>query len=495
MVKNSTRFILAAALLLTFNSISAQTEPVYVQGESHIIDIREFTANLDWESPQVRSRIETRATPAPDDIRWIDRIRNLPDYMRTFYDRHGVLVQQVLDGGTNYLCDPDADNTNAIHLGKDNTCLILKEVTRKIQYTFPDDVEYSDPYAKQDYAEQAVNDDVAANQELLMGDVYTFLPYMFMSMSYDFPQAFWLGNYWSWGSSYSYSWDYIHEKGRDSVQYTFYVLYNVKTGSFDSRIDQFRTAQAVKDGVKEYKALVKDILDNNPNTTRYAQVRYLNDWLTKHNAYSSAYGSGEFSPIVWSPISALRGTSGDEGPVCEGYARAFKILCDGLNIPCMLAVGDAFSYIGATPESHMWNEVKMNDGQWYAVDVTWNDPLTDDPVQQKVSGAENEKWLLLGRNDIVSTYPSDLTFSESHPNSLVYGQTESAQWDYDSETLIADTGFDIANGVEQPAQTGSVTVYSILGVKMGTYPSIEDASTHLDRGIYIINGKKVSITY
>ena len=57
---------------------------------------------------------------------------------------------------------------------------------------------------------------------------------------------------------------------------------------------------------------------------------------------------------------------GDGGVVCEGYSKAFKILCDRLNIPCALISG----YAG---ENHMWNYVQMEDSSWYLVDATWDD--------------------------------------------------------------------------------------------------------------------------
>lgn len=52
--------------------------------------------------------------------------------------------------------------------------------------------------------------------------------------------------------------------------------------------------------------------------------------------------------------------------VCEGYAESFKLLCDRLGIPCILVIGD----------DHMWNYVQMDDGNWYMVDVTWDDQET-----------------------------------------------------------------------------------------------------------------------
>lgn len=57
---------------------------------------------------------------------------------------------------------------------------------------------------------------------------------------------------------------------------------------------------------------------------------------------------------------------GDGGVVCEGYAKAFKVLCDELEIPCVLVSGDADG-------AHMWNYVQMDDDKWYLVDATWDD--------------------------------------------------------------------------------------------------------------------------
>ena len=489
-MKKAIRLIVAAALVIAPASAWAQiTSPTYY-GEPHVYDLREFTANLNWQSAQVRSKIDTRAgTPAPDDIRWIDRIYNLPDYMRTFYDNHGLRVQEVLNGGSNYLSNPANDNTYAKHSRDGITYVELKTITKGLSYTYSPDVVRDNPSALQDAAVNTVLQDLAVNENGYLEDVIAFIPYMFMSMSYDYPQAFWLGNYWSWLTSWGCSYGGYMNNGTDSVTYTYKVLFCIKSENYDYRIDDFRTESAIRNGIEEYNELVEDILKDVPNTTRYAQVQYLNDWLTKHNAYCSTYDPQNSPQIVWSPLSALRGTNGDEGPVCEGYSRAFKVLCDKINIPCILAVGDAKSSKEGESESHMWNEVKMNDGKWYAVDVTWNDPVTGFGTQPKVSGVESEAWLLLGKNDIVNAQ-DNLTFAESHPNSLAYGQAESAQWNFDNETLIADTHFDVANGIRQTQADALVTVYSLVGIKMGTFSSVDEALSSLENGVYIINGRK-----
>lgn len=59
--------------------------------------------------------------------------------------------------------------------------------------------------------------------------------------------------------------------------------------------------------------------------------------------------------------------------VCEGYAKSFKYIMDSLNIPCILVGGIATNNSSNT-ESHMWNYIQL-DGNWYGVDVTWDDPV------------------------------------------------------------------------------------------------------------------------
>lgn len=52
--------------------------------------------------------------------------------------------------------------------------------------------------------------------------------------------------------------------------------------------------------------------------------------------------------------------------VCEGYAEAFKILCDRAGIDCIIVTGE-LEGVG-----HAWNRVKIG-CKWYDVDVTNND--------------------------------------------------------------------------------------------------------------------------
>ena len=56
--------------------------------------------------------------------------------------------------------------------------------------------------------------------------------------------------------------------------------------------------------------------------------------------------------------------------VCDGYARAYKILMDKAHIPTDYVSGK--NRFNSNLSSHVWNLVKL-DGKWYHVDVTWDD--------------------------------------------------------------------------------------------------------------------------
>ena len=60
----------------------------------------------------------------------------------------------------------------------------------------------------------------------------------------------------------------------------------------------------------------------------------------------------------------------DGKAVCDGYAEAFFMLMTCLDINCDIVVGMADG------ELHAWNQVELG-GDWYNVDLTWDDAIPD----------------------------------------------------------------------------------------------------------------------
>ena len=213
----------------------------------------------------------------------------------------------------------------------------------------------------------------------------------------------------------------------------------------------------------------------------YAQLLYVHDWLTEHNVYNldAAQYSGpsagrDFLP--WSPLSAL---TDESQPVCEGYARAFKLICDKLEIPCLFVVGN---FRG---ENHAWNMVRL-DGSWYAVDVTLDDPVVQG-VNSPVSGMEHHDYFLAGAN----TPANGAAFSSSHTQSGEYMEGVRFRYPALSQEAYQPSGSDPASEApekpDHPAQP--VPALPFLDVPAGAgyfdavrwaYTSVPQVTTGVD---------------
>lgn len=194
----------------------------------------------------------------------------------------------------------------------------------------------------------------------------------------------------------------------DGVQRAYFFLVLAEE-DYTMRSPAWTEPGAVEQGIQRRDKAVTEILAAVTAATPAEQVRQLNRWLTEHNQYNTTPDLTTIGNEPHECLAALEGRIDRDGPVCDGYSRAFKVLCDKLDIPCVLENG----YAKTGPESegtfHMWNAVKI-DGQWYGVDVTWNDPTVKGFVGAK-SGKENEQFLLVGLNTMVR----GLAFGVSHP--------------------------------------------------------------------------------
>lgn len=70
------------------------------------------------------------------------------------------------------------------------------------------------------------------------------------------------------------------------------------------------------------------------------------------------------------------GSLGQGVAVCEGIAKAVKILCDALNIWCVIALSEANPEKGIKYR-HAWNIVKVN-GKYYHLDATFDNTVGKD---------------------------------------------------------------------------------------------------------------------
>ena len=162
--------------------------------------------------------------------------------------------------------------------------------------------------------------------------------------------------------------------------------YNVYIDSGDNEnylIDDYSSKEEVENALQEIQNVRKQILSNKTGDT-YKDVKMIHDYLVSNLDYDSGAGATHTYDIYGALVN--------HKCVCEGYAKAFKYLLNGLNIESTLVIGKGTNSRGES-ENHAWNYVKI-DEKWYAVDVTWDDPII-------IGGAANEiqyKYFLKGSN-------------------------------------------------------------------------------------------------
>ena len=174
------------------------------------------------------------------------------------------------------------------------------------------------------------------------------------------------------------------EARTDGGTTTYYV--RIGPGDYNSYLSStFANTQEIEDAeayIEDIRNQVMAILGPYDNAMK---IKVVNEWMIDNLSYEDREGNNNkynlYGAIVETKV------------VCEGYARMFKYIMDGLDIPCILVSGTATNSEGTT-ELHAWNYVELN-SQWYAIDVTWNDPVVIGGGE--LTDSQKSKYLLKGK--------------------------------------------------------------------------------------------------
>lgn len=123
-----------------------------------------------------------------------------------------------------------------------------------------------------------------------------------------------------------------------------------------------RNSEVGKKELAKLKTKINIISKKVQPLSDYDKLKFFHDYILRFCSYSVN------APNPYSAYGCLV----DGKAVCEGYSKAFAMLCQSSGIPCINVIGNANDGSSKT-EAHMWNMVKL-DGNWYHIDVTWDDP-------------------------------------------------------------------------------------------------------------------------
>lgn len=227
---------------------------------------------------------------------------------------------------------------------------------------------------------------------------------------YDYPEVFWLGDI-RYGTLISLKKEAGNVEGTGVVTQITLTPEEEYSGAWSERASFQKVAASWKNAVQ------KAFQDG---ASQEEKVQVIHDYVCAQLSYDHTSGS----QWNWSAGGALlHGGS----VVCEGYAKIFKILCGSFGIESVLVSGKAKN--GGSWQDHMWNYVCMENGKWYLVDVTWDDP-------DKAGEDARRTYFLRGSSGVGADGTTQIGMermidsSFSRADSQIFAQPELAARDY-----------------------------------------------------------------
>ena len=123
--------------------------------------------------------------------------------------------------------------------------------------------------------------------------------------------------------------------------------------------------------------------------TTYQKVQAIYNWITKNVRYDYAHLNDSTYKLQYTAYAAAI----NKTAVCQGYANLFYRLANDAGIDCRIITGTADGGNGVWGP-HAWNIVKMDDGNYYCLDATWDEGRSSYSYFLKGTAAFNEDHLV-----------------------------------------------------------------------------------------------------
>ncbi|MEE0914670.1 MAG: transglutaminase domain-containing protein [Ruminococcus sp.] len=249
------------------------------------------------------------------------------------------------------------------------------------------------------------------------------------------------------------------------TSFSFYNLEN-KTGIY---LFFNKSNDEIDEAKEKFDQVVDEIVSNAPKQVSDFEIeKYVNDYLIDNCEYDHESAESE---LILANENDAYGALVDKKAVCEGYARAFQLLCSRLGLDCVNVTGESEGV------GHQWNCVKIED-EWYYIDVTWNDSDGEaEYLKYDYFNLTSEQ--LDNTHDVDATFSelSDDEYNESFSYNIFVPECTSEKYNYYNYTCLTIDNIynsdDIENSIAQAVKNGE-TYYSFKISEELDYSSVTD---------------------
>ena len=122
----------------------------------------------------------------------------------------------------------------------------------------------------------------------------------------------------------------------------------------------------------EYQKLIKDYCESSAELVSRERTAYTNSLAIYDRVIADmdyAHGSDGVTPSDSFEAHSVIGGIADRKGVCESYAKILRLLYNYNGIENIFVSGKGRG------DAHAWNMIRLDDGEYYPVDATWDDQL------------------------------------------------------------------------------------------------------------------------
>lgn len=155
-------------------------------------------------------------------------------------------------------------------------------------------------------------------------------------------------------TDYVTNFDYSYTSQNSDI-ITLNLIYN--NNNTESRQANFKALE------QKAASIVTSVIK--PEMTEREKAQALSNYVAQNIKYDfSGFQRYQSGQNVYEQQTAYAGLVSGSA-ICQGFARAYKLLCDKAGIPCIVVFGTTKQF----GTSHAWNRIKL-DGKWETVDTS-----------------------------------------------------------------------------------------------------------------------------
>lgn len=302
----------------------------------------------------------------------------------------------------------------------------------------------------EDECQKTAPTEIQCTGELTQKDIYEAI----IAFKNDHPDVFWLGNKFTYYSNNGYTY----------VELTF-----ITTGAELEKQQQI------------FSDAVSDFVENATKySSEYEREKYVNDYIISNCSYDDEAAKNNYQS---GNAGNTYGVLVEKKAICEGYARTFQLLCNEMGIQCVSVAGMTDN-IG-----HEWNCAYI-EGNWYHIDVTWNDTENDVDKYAYFNLTDEQMYSSHRVDDLFSKIDADeYNNDENLIGNLFVPQCTATEYNYYQQTAPTLYGFDDENDqiITEALAKAALNKEPYFSIIIDSSLDFDEAYSKLVNDAYVVN--------